>query len=128
MNYLDGPLFFAWLVSERPSVLKQGGTINASKFGKNGDRGLRRWRKKGVLIRMDSLAFEEVLDALELGVWEVPENLRRERWKQDGPKIGKKTHDKIVSLYAAGATVTQISKATRVSRGSVRRHIEQEVG
>jgi hypothetical protein len=129
MDYVDGPLFFDWLVTQRPSILLPDGRVNAAKLPNNAGRGIHRWRKEGARVDMNSYAFEEVMTALDLQEWEIPEEFERDRWKGNyGPKIGQKSHDKIVRLYAEGKSITEIAKATRISRTSVRRHIQQEVG
>ena len=124
-DYIDAPSFYNWLITERPSLLREDGKINASKLTSKSGRGIHRWKREGATVDKNSRAFEEIMMVLDLQEWEIPVEFDRQRWVSPGPKIRQKTHEKIIRLYAEGKTITEIAKATRVSRTSVRRHIEQ---
>jgi len=123
-QYLRGPEFFAWLAKERPSVLNADGTTRAKQFQDRAKRALYRWRDGGQ-VDMNGRGFEDVLDVLDIGEWEIPAELYMDRIRRGGPRVSKEKHAKIISLYANGATPTQIARALRIAKPTVYRHLRK---
>lgn len=123
-RWLDGPLFFEWLIQAAPKVIYHEdaggglrGKINANVLGETTARSLHRW-KAGGAVDTWGRAYERLMDELDLFDWEVPESIRSH--ENHRPRLTEPQKAIIKRMHKQGAKAVTIAQTLGISERSVR--------